>query len=187
MARIAESTSRPIAPVPGSVDRTTHVFLLCNGLRWLPTGFVVPIMALVPTERGLGLPTVGLMFAAHGMTTAVLELPTGGLADVIGRRPVLLIATVAESGLLLALALGTTTWQFLAGGVLGGIGRALSSGPLEAWYVETVRAVDPQARCGQGCRPPGSSRDLRWRQARFCRRCCPRSGPVCPLTGCSPN
>jgi MFS family permease len=131
------------------------VFLLCHGLRWLPTGFVLPIMALVPTERGLGLPTVGLMFAAYGVTTAVLELPTGGLADAAGRRPVLLVATVAEAGLLLALAFGTTAWQFLAGGVLGGVGRALASGPLESWYVDTVRALDPEAPLRPGLSAAG--------------------------------
>lgn len=131
------------------------MFLLCHGLRWLPTGFVVPIMALVPTERGSGLPTVGLMFAAYGATTAALELPTGGLADVIGRRPVLLVATVAESGLLLALALGSATWHFVAGGMFGGIGRALMSGPLESWYVDTVRALDPQASLRPGLSAAG--------------------------------
>jgi MFS family permease len=155
MARVAESNARPIAPVRGPVERATRVFLLCHGLRWLPTGFVVPIMALVPTERGLGLPTVGLMFAAYGVTTAVLELPTGGLADAVGRRPVLLIATVAEAGLLLALAFGTTAWQFLAGGILGGVGRALFSGPLESWYVDTVRAVDPEASLRPGLSAAG--------------------------------
>ena len=45
----------------------TRVFLLCHGLRWLPVGFVLPIMALVPIERGLDLPGIGLMFAgAYG-------------------------------------------------------------------------------------------------------------------------
>jgi MFS family permease len=155
MARFADSSRPPIGPGLRPVDRTTHVFLLCHGLRWLPTGFVVPIMALVPTERGSGLPTVGLMFAAYGVTTAVLELPTGGLADVVGCRPVLLIATVAQSGLLGALAFGTAAWHFVAGAMLGGIGRALMSGPLESWYVDTVRALDPEASLRPGLSAAG--------------------------------
>jgi len=123
--------------------RITRTFLICHALRWLPVGFILPILVLVPTERGVALPTVGLMFAAYGLTTAVLELPTGGLADALGRRPVLLVATVADTGLLLALAFGTTAWHFIAAAVLGGVGRSLLSGPLESWYVDTVRAVDP--------------------------------------------
>ena len=183
MARIAESNSRPIAPVPRPVDRATRVFLLCHALRWLPTGFVLPIMALVPTERGLGLPTVGLMFAAYGVTTAVLELPTGGLADAVGRRPVLLIATVAEAGLLLALAFGTTAWQFLAGGVLGGVGRALFSGPLESWYVDTVRAVDPEASLRPGLSAAGFVEGLALATGALLSALLPTIGAGLPVDG----
>jgi MFS family permease len=183
MARIAESKPRPIAPVRGPVDRATRVFLLCHGLRWLPTGFVVPIMALVPTERGLGLPTVGLMFAAYGVTTAVLELPTGGLADAIGRRPVLLIATVAETGMLLALAFGTTAWQFLAGGILGGVGRALFSGPLESWYVDTVRAVDPEASLRPGLSAAGFVEGLALATGALLSALLPTIGAGLPVDG----
>ncbi|MBW3604666.1 MAG: MFS transporter [Actinobacteria bacterium] len=141
-------TSTPESPRPTdhdarSVQRTTAVFLLCHGLRWLPIGFAIPILVLVPTERGLDLPTVGLVFAAYGVTTALLELPTGGLADAVGRKPVLLVATVADTGLLLALAFGSSAWHFVAGAVVGGVGRALLTGPLESWYVDTVRALDP--------------------------------------------
>lgn len=126
-----------------AVRRITRTFLVCHALRWLPAGFVLPILVLVPTARGLDLPTVGLMFAVYGATTALLELPTGGLADTIGRRPVLLVATVADAGLLVALVTGTRPWHFVAGALVGGIGRALLSGPLESWYVDAVRAVDP--------------------------------------------
>jgi hypothetical protein len=183
MARLAESSSRPIAPGPRPVDRTTHVFLLCHGLRWLPTGFVVPVMALVPTERGLGLPTVGLMFAAYGVTTAVLELPTGGLADVIGRRPVLLIATIAESGLLLALAFGSTAWQFVAGAMLGGIGRALMSGPLQSWYVDTVRTLDPEASLRPGLSAAGLVEGLALATGALLSALLPTIGAGLPVDG----
>jgi MFS family permease len=145
MVRTPESSPRTGAPVPQSVRRTTRVFLLCHALRWLPLGFVLPIMALVPIERGLDLPGVGLIIAAYGVTTLLLELPTGGLADAVGRKPVLLVATVAQTGLLLALAFGATTWHFLAGAILGGVGHALLTGPLESWYVDTIRALDPEA------------------------------------------
>jgi len=149
----------------------------------VPTGFVVPIMALVPTERGLGLPTVGLMFAAYGVTTAVLELPTGGLADAVGRQPVLLIATVAEAGLLLALAFGTTAWQFLAGGMLGGVGRALFSGPLESWYVDAVWAVDPEASLRPGLSAAGFVEGLALAAGALLSALLPTIGAGLPVDG----
>jgi MFS family permease len=183
MVRTPEWNSRSIAPVPESVRRATRVFLLCHGLRWLPVGFVLPIMALVPIERGLDLPGVGLMFAAYGVTTLLLELPTGGLADAVGRKPVLLVATVAQTGLLLALAFGTTVWHFLAGAVLGGVGHALLSGPLESWYVDTIRALDPEAPLRPGLSSAGLVEGLALATGALLSALLPTIGAGLPVDG----
>jgi hypothetical protein len=120
-----------------------RAFLICHGLRWLPTGLLVPILVLLLTERGLSLTDVGFVFAVYGAVTALLELPTGGLADALGRKPVLLAATLFDAGLAVGLLLGQTLWHFLVAAALGAVGRALLSGPLESWYVDTARAADP--------------------------------------------
>nr|WP_254668005.1 MFS transporter [Streptomyces griseus] len=97
-------------------------------------------MVLLFTERGLGLTAVAAVLAAHSLTAAALELPTGGLSDVIGRRTVLACAGVVDVGALLLIGLGTTAWVLALGMALMGAARALSSGPAEAWYVDTVQA-----------------------------------------------
>lgn len=107
-------------------------------LFWLPLGLTMAPLILLFTERGMALAAIAAFLAAHSLTAAVLELPTGGLSDVLGRRAVL-----AAAGLLVAIALtlqalGTTTWVLALGMALKGAGRALSSGPAEAWYVDTV-------------------------------------------------
>ena len=120
-------------------------FIGLSALRWLPPGLVIPVLVLLATTRGHGVGTVGALFALHGVIVAVLELPTGALADVVGRRVVL----VASSGLLalscVIFAVAVDLWQFVAAMTLLAVGRALSSGPLEAWYVDAVHAVDPAA------------------------------------------
>lgn len=120
-----------------------RVFLICHGLRWFPIGLLLPILVLLLTERGLDLTQVGFFFAVYGAVTAVFELPTGGLADALGRKPVLLAATLFDAGLAAGLLLGQTLWHFLLAAALGAVGRALLSGPLESWYVDTARAADP--------------------------------------------
>jgi MFS family permease len=138
-----------------AIAHVTRVFLVCHGLRWLPVGFALPILVLIPTERGIDLPTVGIVFATYGVTTALLELPTGGLADAVGRKPVLLVATVADASLLLALAFGTHPWHFVLGAFGGGVGRALLTGPLQSWYVDSVRAIDPKVALRRGLASAG--------------------------------
>lgn len=88
----------------------------------------------------MGLAAIAGLFAVHSLTVAALELPTGGLSDVIGRRTVLAAAGVFNLTALTLLALGTTVWALTLAMVLMGSGRALSSGPAEAWYVDTVQA-----------------------------------------------
>jgi MFS family permease len=71
-------------------------YLVLLALRWLPVGIIVPISVLLPLDRGLTLAQVGALSAVQGVTVMLLELPTGGLSDSLGRRPVLLLAGVVD-------------------------------------------------------------------------------------------
>src|SRR5688572_10826066 len=79
-----------------------------------------------------------------------LELPTGGLADVLGRRPVVVAGAALHLGSCLVFATATSFPGFLAAILLLGVGRALDSGPVEAWYVDTVHRIDPAADVAPG-------------------------------------
>jgi MFS family permease len=113
------------------------------GLRWLAT--VLPMPALVPLllARGLELSEVGLVLATFAAVAALLELPTGGLADAIGRVRVTLIADALAIAGRIGLALAPTPTAFIAAAAVAGAARALGSGALEAWYVEARRRRDP--------------------------------------------
>jgi DHA1 family tetracycline resistance protein-like MFS transporter len=114
-------------------------------LRWLPVGLMIPVLVLLPLERGLTLAQYGLAAAAQGVVVLLLELPTGGLADALGRRPVLLLAGGVSLVSLSLLAVADAPLLFVAVYLLQGLYRALDSGPLEAWYVDTALAADPDA------------------------------------------
>jgi MFS family permease len=114
-----------------------------TALRWLPPGLSVPVTVLLARSRGLSLTEIGLVFVAHSLVALLLELPTGGLADAIGRRPVLLVSGVLQVCGLLVLAAAGDLPTFAAAFALVGAGRALDSGPLESWYVDAVHALSP--------------------------------------------
>ncbi|EST34185.1 hypothetical protein N566_18745, partial [Streptomycetaceae bacterium MP113-05] len=127
-------------------------------LFWLPIGLVIPSQVLLLTERGMGLGAVAGLFAVHSLTVAALELPTGGLSDVIGRRVVLAGAGALNLTAYTLLALGTRAWVLVAAMVCMGAGRALSSGPAEAWYVDTVQAYSgPGAELRRGLARGGAA------------------------------
>jgi MFS family permease len=128
-----------------TVAQATHRFVALTALRWLPVGITVPVAVLLATSRGLTLGEVGAVMLAYGLVVAVLELPTGGLADAVGRRPVLLASGLCHVASLTAYALAQTVPAFLVATVLLGVSRALDSGPLEAWYVDTVHQADARA------------------------------------------
>jgi predicted MFS family arabinose efflux permease len=122
-----------------------RVFLLLSTTRWLPVGFVVGIFALVARERGLSVEEITLYMTAQGIMVFLLELPTSGFADVLGRKPVLLVAGVVNIIAGVAYLFAQSFWAFALAAGLMGIYRALDSGPLEAWYVDTVHEREPGA------------------------------------------
>jgi predicted MFS family arabinose efflux permease len=133
-----------------SVRQVRRRFLVLTGLRWLPIGLMVPVMILLMQERGLSLPQIGLATTAQGLIVFALELPTGGLADALGRKPVLATAWTVNLFSLGLFAIADSFALFFLIWALQGIFRALDSGPLESWYVDATLAADPEARYEPG-------------------------------------
>jgi MFS family permease len=135
---------------PVTVRSATRRLVGLTALRWLPVGLTTPITVLLAQSRGLSLAEIGVLFGVHGVVIVALELPTGGLADVLGRRPVVVAGAVLHLMSCLLFATATSFPGFLAAVLLLGLGRALDSGPVEAWYVDTVHRIDPGADVAPG-------------------------------------
>ncbi|MET8281413.1 MFS transporter [Micromonospora sp. NPDC005174] len=133
-----------------TVRQVRRRYLTLYGLRWLPTGLMIPVMILLMQERGLSLPQIGLVSTAQGLLVLALELPTGGFADALGRKPVLLAAGALNLASLAVFAVADSFALFFLVWALQGVYRALDSGPLESWYVDATLAADPQAEYEKG-------------------------------------
>lgn len=117
-------------------------YVAISALAWLGTSLLIPVMVLLMTDRGMDLATIGLTFVVHGIVVTTLELPTGGLADVIGRRGVLAMSAALGAGAAVWMVFAGSAWEFVAITVIRAVARALSTGPSEAWYVDAVHAID---------------------------------------------
>lgn len=129
--------------------QATRVFTILTFTRWFPVGFIVGVLILVQTGRGLTLAQALTTAAASGVVCFALELPTSGFADAFGRRAVYLAAAVLNVIVGAAYLFAHTFWQFLIASALMGAFRALDSGPLEAWFVDTLHESTPGADVDQ--------------------------------------
>jgi MFS family permease len=131
-------------------ERLTRHFILLRALRWLPLGLVLPFLTITPVDRGLSLAQVGAAFAVHGAVALLLEVPSGVLADTLGRKRVLLAGAALTAVSLAVFAFADALAAFMASLAALAAGRALISGALEAWYVDSLRALDPAAPLASG-------------------------------------
>ncbi|WP_065329722.1 MFS transporter [Tritonibacter mobilis] len=132
-----------ISALTAPARRHIRVFQVHQFLDRFAMGLTVAVVALALTDRGMDLFQISLLFGIYSLTTMAMELPFGGLADNIGRKPVFLAAVVA-SLISLALFLSTRDFYILAlSFAFIGFGRALRSGTLDAWFVETFKAIAP--------------------------------------------
>lgn len=129
-------------------------FWLLAGLRWLPTGFIIPVVALLPLERGLTIAEYGRVAAVQGIVVLLLELPTGGFTDALGRKPVFLASAVVAVASYVTSSLAHSVLAFAVASGLAGAFRALDSGPLSSWFVDAVQddtsIAEPSAVIARG-------------------------------------
>jgi MFS family permease len=133
-----------------TTERLTRHFVLLRALRWLPVGLVLPFIVITPEARGLSIGEIGAVFAVHSVVAIALEVPSGALADTVGRRTVMLAGAALTALSLLLFAVSGSLVAFMASVGLLAAGRALISGSLEAWYVDSLRLLDPSAPLTRG-------------------------------------
>ncbi|MEI6797054.1 MAG: MFS transporter [Methanomassiliicoccales archaeon] len=116
-----------------------RVFIVNQFLHWFIVGISFPVLILILLEKGIDLFGAGTIMACYSATTIILELPTGGLADTIGRKKTYLISTCFALCAAVALLI---SWDLVTGAlalIIYGVARALSSGSMDAWFVDEYK------------------------------------------------
>lgn len=128
------------------IHTTTHiqrVYYLATSLYWFATALPLALTTLLFQARGFSLFEIGLAFGVYSATVVLLEVPTGGLADVVGRKRVALLAYCMLTLMSVVLLLAFSLPVVILGMILYGMSRALSSGALDAWFIDAVQSADP--------------------------------------------
>ncbi len=99
---------------------------------------IVPILIPYYQANGLSRSSVFLIQAAYTLAILALEIPSGYLADVVGRRRTLIMAAVFFPLGLTAYALGRSFAAFVAAELVLALGNSLRSGCDSAFLYDTL-------------------------------------------------
>jgi MFS family permease len=116
--------------------------------------FYYPVYALLFLDYGLTLGQFGLLNGIWAATIVLLEVPSGALADTIGRRRLLVVAGVCmllEMAVLLIAPIGGGGWLFALfalNRVLSGAAEAAASGADEALAYDSLKAAGLESKWG---------------------------------------
>ena len=129
-------------PTPRDIQRTYLVLLLGNTLA---ASLIWGINTIFLLDAGLSNLEA---FAANAFFTAgmvLFEVPTGIVADTVGRRASYMLGTITLSASTLLYVLlwqvEAPFWQWAAVSVLIGLGFTFFSGAVEAWLVDALVAT----------------------------------------------
>ncbi len=120
---------------------STYVFN--QSVHYFITGITFPILVLLIMDKGLGIAEAGVALAAYSAATILLELPSGSLADTIGRKNIYLLSLGIQAAGGLALLLSFDLVTVMAAAATMGAARAFSSGSIDAWFIDEYRRAEP--------------------------------------------
>ena len=127
-----------------------RLYLLLTLSQTLAASLIFGINTLFLLDAGLSNTGAFVANAAFTAGMVIFEIPTGVVADVVGRRSSYLWGTVtlgAATGLYLALwSVGSPLWMWIVVSALLGLGFTFFSGATEAWLVDALAATGGEAQ-----------------------------------------
>jgi MFS family permease len=119
-----------------------RVYLVSTGLFALATSLIWGVNTLFLLDAGLDIFQVMIVNAAFSAGQVIFEVPTGVVADTIGRRVSFLIgiAVLFLSTLIYVAAwnYGWNIWSFVGASLILGLGYTFQTGAVDAWLVDAL-------------------------------------------------
>ncbi len=130
--------------MPRSLSTNIYCLYLIKLAKWLM--LIMPIVALFYSANGLDHFDIYLLQAVYSLSVALLEIPSGYMADVIGRKKSLVVGSVLGTLGYGIYAISSGFYGFLAAEMVLGLGGSFISGSDSAMLYETLAAMDKKHR-----------------------------------------
>ena len=101
----------------------------------------MPIIVLFYQENGLTMQDVFILQGVYSVAIVVLEIPSGYLADALGRKTTMIIGTTLGCAGFAIYSVSFGFWGFLLAEMTMGIGQSLISGADSAMLYDSLQAM----------------------------------------------
>lgn len=101
------------------------------------SGLLIPILSLLFIDKGASLSNLSLIMGMYAVTVIIFELPTGIMADMIGRKKTFCISLIVSLISSFVILFGNGIVAMCIGIVIYGLSRAISSGSFEAQFIDS--------------------------------------------------
>ncbi len=101
--------------------------------------FFIPVLALFYIASQVSLEQFSIIMSVFALTTLLLDVPTGVIADLIGKKNTLLLSGFMYIIEIFLIAFFNGFWIFLIAKIISGIGVSLGSGTDSALLFDTLK------------------------------------------------
>lgn len=109
------------------------------GLEHFALGLQLPILVALPLSRGLSLAQIGILEAILAVVLFCFEIPSGYVADKLGRKYAMVMSSIAFATSYGLFAVAQNFTAFIVPFMLMGIGFAILSGADEAYLFDALK------------------------------------------------
>ena len=107
---------------------------------------IMPIVALYYTDNGLDNFDIYVLQAVYSLSVAILEIPSGYMADIIGRKKSLIIGSLLGTLGYVIYSISSGFYGFLAAEMILGLGGSFISGSDSAMLYDSLAGMRKQHR-----------------------------------------
>ncbi|PJA46959.1 hypothetical protein CO172_03325 [Candidatus Uhrbacteria bacterium CG_4_9_14_3_um_filter_36_7] len=114
------------------------------GLEHFALGLQLPILVALPLSRGLTLAQIGTLEAILALVLFCFEVPSGYIADKLGRKYAMAASSIAFAASYGLFAMAQNFSSFITPFIFMGIGFAMLSGTDEAYLFDSLKDINKQ-------------------------------------------
>jgi len=117
------------------------VYVLATAINGIATHLSGGYLIALLYSKGRLESDIGLLFMLYTGTVLLLDYPTGGLADIIGRKKTFSAGLLIEGSAVIGICYAHSLVALAGLFIISGLGMTLMSGSLSAWFVEAARGM----------------------------------------------